>query len=159
MRGEPYNKLAGNYAENADSEVMEVGMALTEEEKSKRCVSCGRCCQFVIFMTPKPPPFPKEPIIELRDYFSARGFQITREKEKWFYIKVPMPCPHLRTKYDRWERPAYSCDIYGFHPNLCKIFDGRLVDKTDGLDCAWKEEPVKIIDTKEEKRNERQESI
>lgn len=121
--------------------------------KSELCKNCGECCQFFVVMIRKPDPFM---INDTREWFKARGIQIIRETKREWRLKIPLPCPHLDRYIESWNNNGlmcagnskFSCNIYDERPNVCRIFDGRLQDSRDGLNCLWKTEKIE-----EEKKN------
>jgi len=96
--------------------------------KSKLCLSCGKCCQFMVLPLVRPLQKAMENIMV--DWLDARGCEVIRETADTLYVKVDYPCPHVIGK---------GCGIYKSRPEGCKVFDGR---KFDFLDCAWKESYV-----------------
>jgi len=116
---------------------------LDAQEKSRRCILCGDCCRFFILEIPKPD-IPKN-IEPWKEWMAARGIIIVREHTKWWRIKVPFHCPHLRI-VDREaliitpgheKESSHYCEIYPTRPGICRAFDGRLENPRDGLKCLW----------------------
>jgi Fe-S-cluster containining protein len=112
--------------------------------KSDLCKTCGECCQFFILQIHKPEPIGHS--YEWRGWLKARGVSILQENQKYWRLKIPMPCPHLQKNVESWgegfKNVSYSCDIWGKHPIVCQKFDGRLEDPRDGLNCLWKTEKI-----------------
>ncbi len=116
---------------------------MDEEEKSKRCLSCGECCKWFILEVRKPD-LPSE-VKAYEEWFNARGIIIVRIYQNRWRLKFPWPCPHLKHTFDRLGldddyMDKWTCNIYLARPAICRKFDGRLEDKRDGLRCLWGEE-------------------
>jgi len=121
---------------------------LDDQEKSRRCITCGECCKFFILGVRKPD-LPQE-VKDWVEWMTARGIIVVRDHGKWWRLKIPFHCPHLRVvekdalivvpghEKDRF----HYCEIYPARPDICKRFDGRLEDPRDNLHCLWKTEKI-----------------
>jgi len=114
---------------------------LSDEEKSKRCVSCGKCCMIM----------------------SIDGGELTEDKEdeiRWaklhgviietftyrgkthFYYTIPKPCNALDISEDADGQKQYRCSIYNTRPQVCVDYDGDDAPPVGITDCAWRTEPL-----------------
>ena len=123
---------------------------LDAQEKSKRCIACGDCCRFFILEIHKPDvPQKIEP---WKEWMAARGIIVVREHSKWWRLKIPFQCPHLKIvgkdaliiTPDHPKDLFHYCEIYSTRPEICKQFDGRLEPERDGLKCLWVTEKGQI---------------
>lgn len=83
---------------------------LTEEQMSKICVACQRCCKEVhvqtgILMNDE----------ESVEFYRARGF-ITENRNGKVYLRMNVPCPSLTEK---------GCGIYEKRPVVCRVYTGE----------------------------------
>jgi|GEM_PF-4090802 len=101
-----------------------------EKTKSELCQGCGRCCEVMVLPLVKP--LRKS---EFENWLGVRGGKIIKSDNDVVYAEIYAPCPQLSKSDDG----KFSCDIYGDHPDGCKIFDGA---QYDFLDCAWKDKYV-----------------
>jgi len=116
--------------------------------KSELCLKCFDCCKWFVLEVRKPD-LPQE-VIDWKEWMSARGITVVRENSKWWRLKIPFPCPHLRVveKDTLIITPEHSkdtlgyCEIYPTRPKICAKFDGRLEDPRDNLKCLWKTEKI-----------------
>ena len=114
--------------------------------KSDLCIKCGDCCKFFIVEI-RQPDLPQE-VKDWREWLEARGIKIVREHSRWWRIKVPHQCPHLKIVDKEalivvpgHEKESFHyCEVYPNRPLVCKRFDGRLEPERDGLKCLWKTE-------------------
>jgi len=111
--------------------------------KSELCIRCGDCCKFFVLEIRKPD-LPKE-VIDWKGWMLARGIIVVRENTKWWRLKIPFQCPHLRIVQkdalimtpDHEKDSSHYCEIYPTRPEICRKFDGRMEDRRDGLKCLW----------------------
>lgn len=116
--------------------------------KSELCIRCGECCKFFMLEV-KELDLPKE-VIDWREWMAARGIIVVRENSKWWRLKIPFPCPHLRVVNretlivtpDHPHDSLHYCEIYQSRPTVCRKFDGRLESSRDGLKCLWLTEKI-----------------
>ena len=116
--------------------------------KSELCIRCGDCCKFFVLEVKKPD-LPQE-IIAWNNWMLARGIVVIRDRGKWWRLKIPLQCPHLRIvgkdaliiTPDHEKDLLHYCEIYATRPDICRKFDGRIEDRRDGLNCLWLTEKI-----------------
>ena len=101
-------------------------MNLSQEEKSRRCVMCQKCCRQMRFPLPHGYADDRDTL----SFFKARGIKVIENMEggqRRSWVTIKMDCPHIT---------SLGCDIYPVRPRVCQTFDGS-VDWEIGPQCLW----------------------
>jgi len=91
--------------------------------KKSLCDTCtGLCCRY--FALPIETPEEKGDYDDIRWYLCHKGITVFVEKGDW-YISIENKCKYLSEK-------DYSCKIYSKRPRICRQYNHRDCDSTEG---------------------------